>query len=293
MHTTQGDGKSPKNCTPIALSDARSWNGRTVRRDAEGRFHLTDMWKAAGAEQRNKPKQWLSTQDSQELAKEITQRRNSAFEADTGFEPVVTVRGGSSAGTWACVEMAVAYAAYLDKAFYLWMIHTFLAARNGHLVPASAAVDLGPLLAEFGSLKSQLAEQGAALESMRCDMAEVVRPAPVRQETRDTHLLVVMAKEQGVCPCCRKRPVAAIGVVGRPEWMAGYCVQRYRGTRHGALAETWPVCGRECRGPLTGGSRSSRDEFARSRLERFAAYQRSVREWLSDHRPELFPPARP
>jgi hypothetical protein len=64
------------------------------------------------------------------------------FEAGTGFEPYVTIKGGANAGTWMCVELALAYAEFLDPKFWLWVLRTFVQVRTGQLVPVHQASGL-------------------------------------------------------------------------------------------------------------------------------------------------------
>jgi hypothetical protein len=128
---------------PATASIVRSWNGIPIRFDpVTERLCLTDMHKAAGGESRNKPNEWLSKQRVQALAQEIAQSGNSRFEAGTGFEPYVTIQGGNNAGTWGCIELALAYAEYLNPKFWLWVLQTFVLVRTGQLVPAHQASGL-------------------------------------------------------------------------------------------------------------------------------------------------------
>lgn len=42
-----------------------------IRQDAEGRYCLNDLHKAAGGENRHRPSMWLENQQTQELVEEI------------------------------------------------------------------------------------------------------------------------------------------------------------------------------------------------------------------------------
>lgn len=126
------DTSSKQNLTPSSFLTVPMWNGVPIRFDpVTQRLHSTDMWKAAGGQSRNKPSKWLRNQGAQGLAHEITQSPNLGFEAGTGFEPYVTIKGGANAGTWMCIELALAYAEFLDPKFWLWVLRTFVQVRTG------------------------------------------------------------------------------------------------------------------------------------------------------------------
>jgi hypothetical protein len=58
--------KSTVNCTnSIVISDIK------IHMDAEGRYSLSDLHKAAGSEQKHKPVHWLATSQTKELIEEI------------------------------------------------------------------------------------------------------------------------------------------------------------------------------------------------------------------------------
>jgi hypothetical protein len=154
------DQPEGKNLSPAAFSTIPMWNGHPVRFDpVTQRLFATDMWKATGGEKRNQPASWLRYQGAQGLAQEITQGANSHLESGTGFEPYVTIHGGPNAGTWMCVELALAYAEFLDPKFWLWVLRTFVQARTGQLVPVAQtpAVDLAPVMAKLDSLAARAA----------------------------------------------------------------------------------------------------------------------------------------
>ncbi|WP_223956726.1 KilA-N domain-containing protein [Aeromonas caviae] len=59
-----------------------------VRRDAEGRYCLNDLHKAAGNEQKDAPRYWLATQQAQDLGTLLS---------DSGI-PLSVVKGGNDQG---------------------------------------------------------------------------------------------------------------------------------------------------------------------------------------------------
>lgn len=174
-----------KNIPPIFVVMILVWNNRPVRLDSLERLSLTDMWKACGAEQRNKPKEWLPNKSAKRLYSLLLQRGNSPLESATGLEPhhiLEVIHGGPNAGTWACIELALAYAAYLDEQFWLWMYQSLAdnrASKTAQALPFSAPalvppVDLSPLMAKIDALTARVEALEAQLDA--CKLAEKIAP---------------------------------------------------------------------------------------------------------------------
>lgn len=89
--------------------------GTSVATDAQGRYSLNDLHKAAGAEPRHQPARFIANQSTHELVVEI----------GTTEIPVVTVNGGRAPGTYACRELVYAYAMWISSKFHLQVIRTF------------------------------------------------------------------------------------------------------------------------------------------------------------------------
>lgn len=84
-----------------------------IRQDAEGRYSLNDLHKAAGRESRHKPGNWLQGQQVKDLITEIEV---------AGIPATSTLQG---VGTFACKEMIYAYAMWISPKFHLQVIRTF------------------------------------------------------------------------------------------------------------------------------------------------------------------------
>lgn len=94
--------------------------GTSIRRDAQGRYSLNDLHKAAGGEKRHGPSYWLDTEQASSLI---------AAMSDTG-NPVSVQRGGVEQGTYVAEQLVVAYASWIRADFHLEVINTFLAAKK-------------------------------------------------------------------------------------------------------------------------------------------------------------------
>lgn len=84
-----------------------------IRQDAKGRYSLNDLHRAAGAEQRHRPKYWLKNDQTHELVAELEKG---------GIPPIVAKQG---LGTYVCKELVYAYAMWISPAFHLKVIRTF------------------------------------------------------------------------------------------------------------------------------------------------------------------------
>lgn len=93
-----------------------------IRQDAEGRYCLNDLHKAAGGEERHKPKYWLALQQTQELIKELTE---GGIPPSIKNQPVSVVRGGDNQGTYVVKELVYSYAIWISAPFQLRVIRAY------------------------------------------------------------------------------------------------------------------------------------------------------------------------
>ncbi|MEA0263809.1 KilA-N domain-containing protein, partial [Escherichia coli] len=98
-------------------------DGIEVRRDAYGRYSLNDLHRAAGGEQKNRPKYWLSNKQTCELIEQLfTEGGIPPLEQN---QPVSVINGGNNQGTYVCKELVYAYAMWISPSFHLKVIRTF------------------------------------------------------------------------------------------------------------------------------------------------------------------------
>jgi hypothetical protein len=99
-------------------------SGTSIRQDSNGRFCLNDLHKAAGAEKRHQPSNWLALQQVQELIDEL----KNSVPGITGTEqnqPVVKTQGGVLQGTFVVKELVYAYATWISAKFFLSVIRAY------------------------------------------------------------------------------------------------------------------------------------------------------------------------
>lgn len=104
----------------------------TITTDQAGRFSLNDLHKAAGAENRHQPAQFMRLDSTDALVAEMANENS-----DMG-NPISVTRGGAAQGTYVCRELVYAYAMWISAKFHLEVIRTFDAMVTGQLpVPAA------------------------------------------------------------------------------------------------------------------------------------------------------------
>ena len=94
--------------------DAFTVAGVAVRQDAQGRFCLNDLHKAAGGENRHRPSLWADNQQAKDLIAEI--------EIGAGIPALVSNQRGIEQGTYVCKELVYAYAMWVSASFHLQVI---------------------------------------------------------------------------------------------------------------------------------------------------------------------------
>lgn len=161
MTTTHADPVITKASVVLRFNDA-------VIRDREQSLNLTDMWKAAGSPENKRPSDWLATPMAREFIEFIGENLNAG---KSGIALVDAKRGGTSAGTWAHWQLAMAYAKYLSPAFHAWCNQVVRAHMEGS-APAPALTGTSPS-AELAALRAELAELKAAVLAPR-SMAEAL-----------------------------------------------------------------------------------------------------------------------
>lgn len=100
-----------------------------IRRDADGRYCLNDLHKAAGGLARHKPSEWLRNKSTKAQIDVLSSGR----EFPPRVEPVVTVSVGAPS-TYIVKELVYAYAMWISPAFYIQVIRAYDALVTGQYV---------------------------------------------------------------------------------------------------------------------------------------------------------------
>lgn len=113
----------------VARASSLTIGGVKIKQDAEGRYCLNDLHKAAVADGANKrtkePAKYMATESFADMVAELTTQ-------NPGSLPVVTIEGRSG-GTFVVKELIYAYAMWVNARFHLHVIRTFDAIVTGQL----------------------------------------------------------------------------------------------------------------------------------------------------------------
>lgn len=92
-----------------------------IRQDAQGRFCLNDLHKAAGSAQKDRPGYFLARKETKELVSEL------ASESKVGIPalPLEVIHGGPQRGTYVVKELVYAYAMWISPRFNIEVIRAY------------------------------------------------------------------------------------------------------------------------------------------------------------------------
>jgi len=111
-------------------------DGITVKQDAEGRYCLNDVHKAAGQRREHQVSNWLRSDHARELIAELIPQKG-------GIEPVVS-KAGRHGGTYVVKELVYAYATWISPAYHLKVICAYdRMVTDGVAVHENAALKAG------------------------------------------------------------------------------------------------------------------------------------------------------
>ncbi|ECI3333185.1 KilA-N domain-containing protein [Salmonella enterica subsp. diarizonae] len=92
-------------------------DGIEVRRDVQGRYCLNDLHRAAGGEQRHRPRHWIENKHTSELIEQILMNRG--IDKSGQNQLVSVIHGGNNQGTYVCKELVYDYAMWISPKFYI------------------------------------------------------------------------------------------------------------------------------------------------------------------------------
>ncbi|QKE37386.1 KilA-N domain-containing protein [Ferrovum myxofaciens] len=116
---------SNKAKTQIAQHNGLTIAETVIRQDAEGRYCINDLHRAAGGEARHRPTQWLRTKIATDLVEEL-ENSDALISASEQNQSVSVTKGGDGIqGTYVVKELVYAYAMWISAAFHLKVIRAY------------------------------------------------------------------------------------------------------------------------------------------------------------------------
>lgn len=106
-----------------------------IKTDAEGRYCLNDLHKAAGGFKAHQPSNFTRRAETTDLIDEIMNSSDSR-----SFDMPMTTVGGRNGGTYVCKELVYAYAMWISAAFHLKVIRAYDALVNDQVELAQQQV---------------------------------------------------------------------------------------------------------------------------------------------------------
>lgn len=113
---------------------------KTSIRTFENLYSLNDLHLASGGEDKHRPTFFIRLDTTKDLVKEI-ESENSDVQICTSIK---SLRTGVNKGTWACEELALAYATWISPKFHLVVLRAFIAMHKGGLQNSTQIVQLEP-----------------------------------------------------------------------------------------------------------------------------------------------------
>lgn len=136
--------------------------GRSIRLDDAGRLSLNDLHRAGGGANKNRPSQWLANRQTKDLITEL--------DAEAGIPALAVQRGGARAGTYACREAALAFAAWIAPAFHVRVLRAADAVLTGQV--QQPVQDVQAALNHLPTLRALLVDQIDARQRLEHRVAE-------------------------------------------------------------------------------------------------------------------------
>ncbi|UXZ62225.1 phage antirepressor KilAC domain-containing protein [Burkholderia multivorans] len=149
--------------------------GVVIRTDAEGRYCLNDLHRAAGGEKRHQPSDWMRLKNTQELIAELAV---PGIPGTLENQPLAVIQGGIQQGTYVAKELVYAYAMWISPAFHLKVIRAYDEMVSGGQVAAPSLPNFANP-AEAARAWAEQFEQRAALEHQKKELdAKLAEQAP-------------------------------------------------------------------------------------------------------------------
>ena len=108
------------------MKDLELFDNR-IRIDDDAFINITDMWRASGGDNKNRPKYFLENEQTKAFIDEL--------ESKGGIPPFRIVRGGKKAGTWVHKLVAYKYASWISPAFEIATYEVLDKFFSGELKP--------------------------------------------------------------------------------------------------------------------------------------------------------------
>lgn len=150
-------------------SPALVYNGEVIHAKSE-MLSLTDMWKAAGADEAKRPANWARKEGSDFIA-----HMEAVLNVPVGH--IIRGERGRNGNTWGHWQIALAYAKYLNPAFHEWcnsVVRERMEERS--LSTANLPADVLEVIERTNGIARMLAHKVTGIEQTVALLATMVKP---------------------------------------------------------------------------------------------------------------------
>lgn len=105
----------------------------SIRQDANGRFCINDLHRAAGGLDRHKPANWLRLDSTQDLVNAIEQSPDRDGQYEIGIAQNRAIFTKQGLGTYICKDLVYDYAAWISAEFRLQVYRAYDALMTGKI----------------------------------------------------------------------------------------------------------------------------------------------------------------
>lgn len=251
------------NDKPLVTASGLTYQGQPIHERGE-MLSLTDMWRAAGGTDSQRPAKWLEIDATQQFVEYL---KSTVRTGDS--ELIQALNESGTWHTWAHWQIAMAYAKYLSPEFHSWCNQVVRDHMEGRMVPVQtmgAIISLSdaafremmlPMTAGISALlegQQRTDNRLTTLEERHSDLSQQV--SIIRQEMRKGRRNNISEKTKslliyqlnflgGRCPCC-----AQSIVVQNHRRVNGAEFDHFFGNQYAGPDHVWLIC-KECHDNFT------------------------------------------
>lgn len=234
------------------ISTSLIYNGLAIR-DRDQMLCLTDMWKAAGAGEAQRPANWFQQAGVEQFCQYVAASQNVAIDY------IIQAERGRNGGTWAHWQVGMAYAQYLSPAFHAWCNSVVRQHMEGRLAPTAwyvtqadfqqfAGQVIGAVSGMQGQIEALQAETRSRFDLIGEQLSQTARPRKEISAKVKGMIATATAQLNGFCPCCSR--IQIVDAHGRKIAEAEY--DHFYSNQLPDADHVWLIC-KACHDALTFG----------------------------------------
>ena len=106
--------------------DSLNIGGLIIHKSDNGLYSLRDLWISNGKRKRKEAFSFTRLSSTKEIVNELRMVQKSGLDSPISVSDIlITIKGGTNRGTYACKELCYIYASWLSPSFHLQVIRAF------------------------------------------------------------------------------------------------------------------------------------------------------------------------